>query len=718
MSFGQHRAFALASGPSAPGPEDVSVPGPVLVLTRGEPVEITVVNRLSEATSIHWHGVLVPFQMDGVPGVSFPGIKPHTTFVYEYDVVQSGTYWYHSHSDLQEQMGHYGPMVIDPAGRDPVASDREYLVVLSDWSFLHPHAVFRKLKQQPGYFNQQRQTLASLVAAEDQPLGERLHWAQMRMDPTDVSDVTSYTYYDNAATCPGASPTGCRGQVETLTNAVGHVTSITEYNAHGQPLSITDPNGLVTTLAYDARQRLTSRNVGGEITSYDYDGVGQLTKVTLPDGSFLSYIYDAAHRLKEINDSLGNRIVYTLDAIGNRTLEEVRDPLNALAQTRSRVYNSLNRLSQEIGAASQTTTYGYDDQGNLTSINGPLAGTTDTTSNQYDALNRLIRVTQPGGGQVNYGYDALDQLTSVSDPRGLVTTYNINGLGNLNQQVSPDTGTTTNTYDAAGNLLTQTDAKGQLTTYTYDALNRVSSITYQGGVVHTYQYDQGVNQKGRLTTVIEPNSTTQYAYNPKGRLTSETRTINGVAYVTGYSYDSAGRLSGMTYPSGRTVTYTLDGLGRILAHGLRSARRCRLLGDAHDLPPGGVHERRLWLDRRLGARSPSPQPLAGVVAATRVSRSNARARRLPSPRGSARTPDRRADEGRRDHRRSVTNAGPGERSGSIDAGLRSQDPAPDLALRRDRLPHTKSDGGEHSARGRDHGLATPADRQGSDRPVE
>jgi CopA family copper-resistance protein len=171
-----------------------TVPAPLVRLKQGQRVRIAVTNDLDEDTSIHWHGVLLPFQMDGVPGVSFPGIKPRSTFVYEYDVVQSGTYWYHSHSDLQEQAGHYGPIVIDPAGRDPVVSDREYVVVLSDWSFLHPHTIFRKLKQQPGYFIRQRQTLTSLVGGGDLPLAERLHWAQMRMDPTDISDVTGSTY--------------------------------------------------------------------------------------------------------------------------------------------------------------------------------------------------------------------------------------------------------------------------------------------------------------------------------------------------------------------------------------------------------------------------------------------------------------------------------------------------------------------------------------------
>jgi CopA family copper-resistance protein len=172
-----------------------TVPAPLIRLREGQNVRVAVTNRLKdEDTSIHWHGIILPFQMDGVPGVSFPGIKPSETFIYEFPVVQSGTYWYHSHSGLQEQMGHYGPLIFDPAEPDPVQYDREYVVVLSDWSFMHPHAIFRKLKQQAGYFNYQKQTLASLLAGKDQPLKERLEWGKMRMDPSDISDVTGSTY--------------------------------------------------------------------------------------------------------------------------------------------------------------------------------------------------------------------------------------------------------------------------------------------------------------------------------------------------------------------------------------------------------------------------------------------------------------------------------------------------------------------------------------------
>ena len=171
-----------------------TLPAPLIRLKEGRNVRIAVTNRLKEDTSIHWHGLIVPFQMDGVPGVSFPGIAPGETFVYDFPVRQSGTYWYHSHSGMQEAVGHYGPIVIDPAGSDPVQATREHVIILSDWSPIHPHILLKRLKQNGGYFNMQRQTLAGLLAGQDQNLGERLQWGAMRMDPTDVSDVTGSTY--------------------------------------------------------------------------------------------------------------------------------------------------------------------------------------------------------------------------------------------------------------------------------------------------------------------------------------------------------------------------------------------------------------------------------------------------------------------------------------------------------------------------------------------
>ena len=170
-----------------------NIPAPLIRLREGQNVRLVVENLLDEDTSIHWHGLLVPFQMDGVPGISFPGIPARSTFVYEFPVRQSGTYWYHSHSGLQEQVGHYGPMIIDPAGADPVAYDREHVILLSDWSFLHPHQIFSRLKQEGGFFNRQKETLFGR-RSESLSREDRQMFARMRMDPSDIADVTEAAY--------------------------------------------------------------------------------------------------------------------------------------------------------------------------------------------------------------------------------------------------------------------------------------------------------------------------------------------------------------------------------------------------------------------------------------------------------------------------------------------------------------------------------------------
>ena len=176
-----------------------TIPGPLIRLREGEDVLIRVKNELDEDTSIHWHGILLPFNMDGVPGVSFDGIAPGETFEYRYPVGQNGTYWYHSHSGLQEQLGHYGPMIIDPAGKDPVEYDREYPVVLGDWTFEDPYKVLAKLKKHDGYYNYQQRTLGEFFKdVKEEGFGnamkDYLSFGKMRMSATDLADITGATY--------------------------------------------------------------------------------------------------------------------------------------------------------------------------------------------------------------------------------------------------------------------------------------------------------------------------------------------------------------------------------------------------------------------------------------------------------------------------------------------------------------------------------------------
>jgi CopA family copper-resistance protein len=174
------------------------IPGPLLRLKEGQDVILRVTNNLDETTSLHWHGLLVPFEMDGVPGFSFDGIEPGQTFTYRFRARQAGTYWYHSHSGGQEQRGVYAPIVIEPAGDDPVAFDREHVLVLSDWTDEAPMEVLRNLKGNGGYYNYGKRTLPGFVRDLFDDAGaairDRDMWGRMRMDPTDIADVSGATY--------------------------------------------------------------------------------------------------------------------------------------------------------------------------------------------------------------------------------------------------------------------------------------------------------------------------------------------------------------------------------------------------------------------------------------------------------------------------------------------------------------------------------------------
>ncbi|MFN2287408.1 MAG: copper resistance system multicopper oxidase [Chromatocurvus sp.] len=191
-----------------------SIPGPILRWREGETVTLRVTNRLPVDTTIHWHGILLPFEMDGVPNISFPGIAPGETFVYRFKVKQSGTYWYHSHSGFQEQTGMYGTIIIDPAGGDRIRADRDYVVQLSDWTDEDPMRIFAKLRVHSDYYNFNQPTVGEFFRdVADMGLGaaldKRKMWNQMRMNPTDLADISGYTYtYLMNGTTPAGNLTG------------------------------------------------------------------------------------------------------------------------------------------------------------------------------------------------------------------------------------------------------------------------------------------------------------------------------------------------------------------------------------------------------------------------------------------------------------------------------------------------------------------------------
>jgi CopA family copper-resistance protein len=180
------------------------LPGPVLRFKEGEQATIKVTNKLKDIASVHWHGILLPSSQDGVPGVSdgFQGIPPGQTFTYNFPIKQAGTYWYHSHSATQEQSGVYGPIIIEPKNREPFRYDRDYVIMLSDWTDENPEGIVRNLKAYPGYYNYNKRTLVDLFSeAKDKglvaALKDRWMWGKMRMDPTDIADVSGYTFLIN-----------------------------------------------------------------------------------------------------------------------------------------------------------------------------------------------------------------------------------------------------------------------------------------------------------------------------------------------------------------------------------------------------------------------------------------------------------------------------------------------------------------------------------------
>ncbi|QBO03358.1 RHS repeat-associated core domain-containing protein [Xanthomonas oryzae] len=422
-------------------------------------------------------------------------------------------------------------------------------------------------------------------------------------------DRTNFLYYQNSASGCANPPSACqyrKGDLWKVTDALGHVTETLSYDGAGRPLSIKDANGIVTDYTYHPRGWLTATKVRGadasseaddRITRIDYWPTGLVKQVTQPDGAFTAFTYDAAHRLTDVTDNAGNTVHYTLDNAGNRVKEDTKDAAGTLKRTLSRVYNQLGQLKTQATAASDSTDFTYDANGNATKVTDALA---TATQSEYDPLNRLSRTLQDVAGikaDTKFEYDALDNLTKVTDPKGLDTKYEYNGFGDLVKLTSPDTGVTRYTYDSAGNRATQTDARGNTTAYSYDALNRLTKVTYPTSSLNvTYTYD--VTQTacssgetfsiGRLTKMQDGGAITQYCYNRFGDLVRKVQTSNGTTLVLRYDYTVGGQLRRMTYPDGAVVDYVRNTQGQTTEVGVTPAGGSRqvLLGNASYYPFG------------------------------------------------------------------------------------------------------------------------------------
>jgi RHS repeat-associated protein len=382
-----------------------------------------------------------------------------------------------------------------------------------------------------------------------------------------TADVTSFTY----------DPSHGDVVALTRTDPVVGATSF-GYDAFNRRTSVTDLNGVETVTVYDDLDRVTQMTQVGAVpaddlvTAHEYNVFGDLFRTTQPRGNVIEYAYDAAGRLVSIErkpdaSTPGERTVYTLDAFGHRTKEELQRWDGAAWVTDSFtdfVYSTRCHLDQVVDAVGSVTEYDYDCDGNLArewDANHPSAGQTNpaTRAYAYDALDRLTSVTEPWGGAgggnavTSYGYDVQDHLTSVTDAEGSTTTYAYSDRDLITEEDSPVSGVTTRTYDAHGSLASTTDARTVTVTRTYDAADRVTFVNYPDPALDvTYAYDDpGVSfSQGRLTAITRDGLSVDYEYDRFGRTTQDGELT--------YAYDENGNRTEIGYPGGEVARYTHD----------------------------------------------------------------------------------------------------------------------------------------------------------------
>ncbi len=354
---------------------------------------------------------------------------------------------------------------------------------------------------------------------------------------------------------------GLVGLPTRVTNPQGHETRY-QYDAAGRVTRIAQDTVAAQTFEYDARGRLVTQTLGQATTRYSWAPTGRLQSVTQHNGHQVSYSYDAAQRLTGAVDNRGNSVAYTLDGMGNKTREEVKDPTGAIAQVTARTINHLNKVAAIQGASGQTTQIGYDANGEAVSQTDPLNQTTRQT---MDGLKRPTAITFADNASASQAWNQLDQLTQVTDPKGVATQYTYNAFGEVMSETSPDAGTISYERDANGRVVRQTDARGQVATITRDALGRPTQISR--GANHQTIYNWDSQRQGYLAKVEDASGSIDYQRDPQGRFTVRTQTVNDnpanpARFITRYAYVNA-ELASITYPSGLKVLYQRDGTGQI-----------------------------------------------------------------------------------------------------------------------------------------------------------
>lgn len=359
------------------------------------------------------------------------------------------------------------------------------------------------------------------------------------------------------------------GYLTSVTNEVGQTLTVSALNGRGQPTTIIDENGVTIGLAYDSEGRLKTYSLDSTgtsaLTSVEYNVVGDVTKITRPNGAYLQYTYDDGRRVTKVQDNTGATVEYDRDNLGNPTARRIRDAGNTLKLSQTAVFDELGRLLRFVGSSSQTWTHAYDKTDNRVAVTDPRSNIYGWT---FDALNRLATTTDESAYTETLTRNGRDEITNYSDPRSLDTGYVRNGFGDVIQRTSPDTGITIYTYNTLSKPTQIVDGRSVVTNLTYDNAGRLLTKQYPAAtgenITYTWDSTAGGNKGvGRVTKIDDQSGSIEWTYNSLGQVTQEKKTTSSVAYTVGYSYDLDGNVTQLTYPSGRTVSYSRESTGLV-----------------------------------------------------------------------------------------------------------------------------------------------------------
>ena len=406
--------------------------------------------------------------------------------------------------------------------------------------------------------------------------GNRLSQSITDTDSGQVK-TTSWTYNTNGLVATETTPNGgitrytydAAGNTATVKNALNQTTSYV-YDAAGRVTQETAPNGLATSYAYDGKGRLLSMNRGGLISGYTYTPSGQLATSTQPNGHQTSFSYDAAQRLIGWADNRGASGTYTLDNIGNRTAEQIKNSAGQVAWQTVRSINSVNRVTNEtIGTNGSLVTNGmaYNANGDLVQETNGLS---QSTTYGLDGLKRLAVITNAQNATAQLAYNALDSVTAASDFKGALTSYDRDAAGNAKQTSSTDAGLQTAQFDLLGLPTSVTDALGQATQITRDLLGRPTSITYadDGNTATAKTTTITYDNAGYASSITDPAAITTYVRDALGRVTRKTQLLASAASsIVNYSYVAsgagAGQLQTQSWPDGGKLSYLYSASGQL-----------------------------------------------------------------------------------------------------------------------------------------------------------